>query len=165
MCVVVHAYTYTDLWFFQIAITGAASGIGLASAKLLAARGAILSLADINENALKSAIPSLAKHNEKGHIYNVVDVRDSSTVDSWIEATVRELGKLDGAVNMAGVITPAKPITETSDEEWDFSLAVNAKGVFTCLRAEMRAMSDGGSIVRGEPYHRQASLCKLMICS
>lgn len=120
--------------------------MGLATAKLLATRGAIVSLADINENALKSAIESLEGSDK--HIYTVVDVRHSKSVDGWIQTTVQKLGKLDGAVNMAGVISPATPVTEVSDETWDFNFAVNTRGVFFCLRAQLRAMTAGGSIVR-----------------
>ncbi|KAE8161946.1 hypothetical protein BDV40DRAFT_312852 [Aspergillus tamarii] len=128
-----------------IAITGAASGMGLATAKLLASRGAIISLADINEAAVKEATESLTGSDK--HMYTVVDVRSSQSVDSWIKSTVDRLGKLDGAVNMAGVITPAKPITEETDETWDFNFAVNMRGVFFCLRAQLKAMTAGGSIV------------------
>ncbi|KAE8366747.1 hypothetical protein BDV27DRAFT_170538 [Aspergillus caelatus] len=128
-----------------IAITGAASGMGLATAKLLASRGAIISLADINETAVKAATESLSGSDK--HMYTVVDVRSSQSVDSWIKSTVEKLGKLDGAVNMAGVITPAKPITEETDETWDFNFAVNTRGVFFCLRAQLKVMTAGGSIV------------------
>ncbi|KAJ5473186.1 Short-chain dehydrogenase/reductase SDR [Penicillium sp. IBT 31633x] len=128
-----------------VAITGAASGMGLATAKLLAGRGAIISLADINERALEEAVQSLP--NSDKHISTVVDVRDSKSVDGWIQSTVDKFGKLDGAVNMAGVITPAAPITEETDDDWDFTFAVNTRGVFFCLRAELKAMKAGGSIV------------------
>lgn len=122
--------------------------MGLSTAKLLASRGASISLADLNETAVQTAANELptTSSNQK-HIATVVDVRRSEMVNAWIDNTVKTLGKLDGAVNMAGVITPAKPITETSDEDWDFQFAVNAKGVFACLRAQLRAMGEGGSIV------------------
>ena len=135
----------------QIAITGAASGMGLATAHLLASRGAIISLADLNETALATALESLpctsTGPTEKKHIAFVIDVRDSQTVDSWIEETVRSLGRLDGAVNMAGVILPACPVANMTDQEWDFVMGVNARGVFSCIRAQVNAMGGGGSIV------------------
>lgn len=102
-------------------------------------------MADINESALKTEIQSLAGSDK--HMYTVVDVRSSQSVDSWIKSTVEKMGKLDGAVNMAGVISPAKPITEETDESWNFNFDVNARGVFFCLRAQLRAMGLGGSIV------------------
>lgn len=120
--------------------------MGLAIAELLASRGATISLADINGEALKTAVQSLP--NSSKHVSTVVDVRSSKSVDDWIESTVQKLGKLDGAVNMAGVITPATPIVEETDEHWDFSFNVNARGVFFCVRAQLRAMKSGASIVR-----------------
>ncbi|KAF2019203.1 NAD(P)-binding protein [Aaosphaeria arxii CBS 175.79] len=128
-----------------VAITGAASGMGLATAKLLASKGALISLADINEANLKTAIASLPSSDQ--HIYTVVDVRNSGQVNAWIEGTVKKYGKLDGAVNMAGVIAKATPVKEVTDADWDFSFSVNTKGVFNCLRAQLNAMTDGGSIV------------------
>jgi NAD(P)-dependent dehydrogenase (short-subunit alcohol dehydrogenase family) len=129
----------------QIAITGAASGMGLATAKLLASRGAYISLADINEEAMKAAVKSLP--NSDKHMHTVVDVRSSESVNNWIQSTVMAMGKLDGAVNMAGVITSATPVAEETDENWDFNFAVNTRGVFFCIRAQLKAMTAGGSIV------------------
>ncbi|KAL1876126.1 hypothetical protein Plec18167_005389 [Paecilomyces lecythidis] len=128
-----------------IAITGAASGMGLATAKLVADQGALVSLADINGTALQEAVMTLA-HPER-HISTIVDVSRSEAVDEWIEITVRRLGRLDGAVNMAGVISPAKPLAELTNDAWDFTFSVNTRGVFFCLRAQLRAMTRGGSIV------------------
>ena len=125
--------------------------MGLATAKLLASRGAIISLADLNEKALSTALESLpgsSSSSEQRHMAQVIDVRDSSTIDAWIQLTVQRLGKLDGAVNMAGVITPACPVSRMTDADWDFNFAVNARGVFACIRAQVNAMtSSGGSIV------------------
>lgn len=132
----------------QIAVTGAASGIGLATAQLLASRGAILSLADVNSTALGTALASLTPvTSQQEHMCQVVDVRDASTVDAWIAATVERFGRLDGAANIAGIITPARPITEVLDDEFERSLAVNVKGVFHCLRAQLRVMTERGAIV------------------
>ncbi|KAJ5096876.1 dehydrogenase with different specificitie [Penicillium angulare] len=128
-----------------IAITGAASGMGLATAKLIASQGGSVSLADINEDALLKASKTL-DYPER-HIISVIDVRKSESVDKWIETTVQKFGKLDGAVNMAGVISPAKPITEMTDDTWNFNFDVNSRGVFFCIRAQLRAMKAGGSIV------------------
>lgn len=118
--------------------------MGLATAKLLAERGATISLADINEEALKRAKASLSGGK---HIYQVVDVSKSDSVDSWIKATLNTFGGLHGAVNMAGIIAEPVPLTEYSDEVWDKMFAVNTRGVFNCLRAELGAMSAGASIV------------------
>jgi len=131
--------------------------MGLATAQLLASRGAHISLADLNEG-LKDAISTLAGSDDKEqHLHTVVDVRKTASVDSWIEATVQKFGRLDGAVNMAGVIVKATPIADANDEDWEFVMGVNATGVFRCLRAQLRAMKEqGGSIVSGtrsRPMH------------
>lgn len=120
--------------------------MGLATARLLASKGAVLSLADLNEPALKAAAEALPK-NHGEHIYTTIDVSNPKSVDEWIQSTKTTFGKLDGAVNMAGIIRTAKPITEMADADWESTFAVNSRGVFNCLRAQLRAMSDGGSIV------------------
>ncbi|KAF5234607.1 hypothetical protein FAUST_7516 [Fusarium austroamericanum] len=127
-----------------IAVTGAASGMGLATAHLLASRGAVISLADINEEALKSVLDSLPGN---GHIYQAVDVSKSESVNTWIKKTIETFGKLDGAVNMAGIIAEPTPLTEYTDEVWDRIFAVNTRGVFNCVRAELKAITARGSIV------------------
>lgn len=119
--------------------------MGLATAKLLASRGAIISLADVNGESVKAATRSLPGSDK--HTYTIVDVRNSQAVNAWIESTVHRLGKLDGAVNMAGVITPTAPVAEETDDNWDFNFAVNTRGVFFCIRAQLKAMTAGGSIV------------------
>jgi arginine metabolism regulation protein II len=119
--------------------------MGLSTAQLLASKGAKISLADINEDGLKAAIASLPEPSK--HMYTMIDVRKSESVNSWIQSTVEKLGRLDGAVNMAGVISPATPVADMSDETWDFNFDVNARGVFFCIRAQLKAMSAGGSIV------------------
>ncbi|KAF5863512.1 hypothetical protein ETB97_010013 [Aspergillus alliaceus] len=118
-----------------IAITEAASGIGLATVKLLASRGAIISLADINEAATKPATEPLAGSDK--HKHTVVNVK----------STVERLGKPDGAVNIARVITPAKQLPKKTDNNWDFNFAVNTRGVFFCLGAQLKTMTAGGTIV------------------
>lgn len=126
--------------------------MGLATAQLLASRGAIISLADINAKAVESAASSLPGGLEK-HMHAVVDVSASASVDHWIDSIIQQFGRLDGAANMAGIIKPARPVPETTDEDWDMIFNVNAKGVFNCIRAELKAMGSGkGSIVSPKPH-------------
>ncbi|KAK5050513.1 hypothetical protein LTR84_003794 [Exophiala bonariae] len=132
-----------------IALTGAASGIGLATAKLLGQRGATLSLADINQGQLETVASALSDSGITA-IFTVVDVTKSSDVKSFIEKTMKEFGRLDGAANLAGVIgrnASTADLRDETDEEWDLIMNVNAKGVFKCMREELKVMKSGASVV------------------
>lgn len=133
-----------------IAITGAASGIALATAHLLAAQGASLSLADQNEAQLTQVAQDLrTKYSTKIHS-QALDVRKASNVDAWILGTIATFGHLHGAANLAGVVGTSmmtKTIAEQDEDDWEFVLGVNLTGVMHCLRAEMRVIEDGGSVV------------------
>ncbi len=136
-----------------IAVTGAASGIGQAFALLAAARGAKLSLADVSKEGLErvaaelKATPGVAADSV---LIFPVDVRKMDQVQAWIDATVAQFGRLDGAANMAGVIPKDIGLTTLAHqdlEQWDFVLGVNTTGLMHCLRAQTGVIADGGSIV------------------
>lgn len=120
-----------------IAITGAASDIGLATAHLLASRGAKVSLADAREEPLKirQRLHSRSHPNRKSIRFNCRCVQRQE-IDGWLDATVEKFGKLDGAANLAGIygVYPSKPTQKLEDNEWDDVLNVNLKGVFMCIR-------------------------------
>lgn len=137
-----------------VAITGAASGIGQAVSRACAARGAQLALSDLNisaltkivDSSLRPAFPSAPIHT------SACDVTSSSSVDAWIADVVKHYGRLDGACNIAGVESQPgqrsyKPITEMTDEHWSFIHRVNLDGTFYCVRAQVRVMERGASIV------------------
>lgn len=131
-------------------ITGAASGIGLATAHYLAQRGASLSLADNQEKALLEAEIEIKKEliPSAQILATTLDVRYSSDVDEWTTQTIKVFGKLDGAANLAGVfVEPSTGIRGMEDKMWDFVLAVNLTGLMYCLRAQLKVISKGGSIV------------------
>ncbi|KIW99259.1 uncharacterized protein Z519_00922 [Cladophialophora bantiana CBS 173.52] len=131
----------------QVALTSGASGIGLEIAKLLAEWGgawAILSIAAVNQQGLDDA---LKVFKEDKHIATVVDVRDGTQVKNWIEKTVQQFGRLDSGINLAGVARMQAPIIEGTDDDWDFRMGVNGKGVFHCMREQLKHMKSGGSIV------------------
>ncbi|KAL1883001.1 hypothetical protein VTK73DRAFT_523 [Phialemonium thermophilum] len=138
------------------AITGGASGIGLATAKLLSRRGAeAVCIADVDDAALKDAEAFFASRG-RGASVTRVDVSRRAEVDAWIEGIVQQYGRLDGAANVAGIIGRGHgrtPVTELEDEEWNRILSVNLTGMMYCLRAELRKVVDGGSIVNVSSIH------------
>jgi len=129
-----------------VAVTGAASGIALALTHQLAERGAKLSLADVQEGPLNSLVDGL-KAKGVDVIGTKLDVSKSQQVNDWIAATVTHFGKLDGAANIAGIELGFTSFEDLTDEIWDKMIAVNLSGVMYCVRAQIRAMKSGGSIV------------------
>ena len=144
-----------------IAITGAGSGIGRATAELFFERGATLSLSDINARTLKDVSAALLfkdpdtteVHSARLHT-QVVDVVKSDEVSVWFGSIMRRFGKLDGAVNLAGISGSVganigeKEFQQLTDDDFGAVIDVNVKGVFNCMRAEVQCMSgERGSIV------------------
>ncbi|KAF2468927.1 NAD(P)-binding protein [Lindgomyces ingoldianus] len=139
-----------------IVLTGAASGIGFQTSLLLARQGAYLSIADINEAALKEKTTEIEKVSTGKVLATLVDVRDDKSVNAWIAKTVETFGKLDGAVNLAGVIPKVinkERVEELNNEDWHFVLDVNLHGVMHCMRAQLQNMNNKGSLVNA------ASIC------
>ncbi|EWG47142.1 oxidoreductase [Fusarium verticillioides 7600] len=137
------------------ALTGGASGIGFATAKVLAKRGATVSIADIDLNAITTAT---AYFDEQGieALVSRVDVSQRPQVEDWLDATVQKYGRLDGAANVAGIIGKhhgLRAVAELEDEEWHKIIAVNLTGTMYCLRAQLNRIVDGGSIVNVASIH------------
>jgi len=117
-------------------ITGAASGIGLSTAKTLLSRGASVGVSDVDEQTLRNAYESLAASETTRTFLLAVDVVDRLQVKRFFEATKRHFGRLDGVGNIAGVVGPSFGLRETwelATEEYDFVMNVNVRGVFNSL--------------------------------
>lgn len=123
-------------------VTGGASGIGRATVRLLAARGATVVAADIDLDRAHQTIEYLGVSEAQAV---AVDVTDPASVEAMVGATVDAFGGLDIAVNAAGVSSAYANIVDQEVEEWHRVLAVNLTSVFLCLRAELRQMLLTGS--------------------
>lgn len=134
-------------------VTGAASGIGLATAAQLLARGASLSAGDIRENTLISAFGPLEEKYGKQVYYRALDVTKRDQVKSFIEATIQTFGRLDGYANVAGTgghRLGHELISDLLDEEYDFIMDLNVRATFFALAEVLRPgifPEQGGSIV------------------
>ncbi|OBT94065.1 hypothetical protein VE01_07172 [Pseudogymnoascus verrucosus] len=134
-----------------IAITGAASGMGLSLSHLLASRGSNLSLCDIQPDALSALASSLThKYPSIQVLTSVTDISSESQVATWISSTVENLGGLDGVANMAAIIgndVLVKATDGITTSDWNNVLAVNLTGMMNCLRSQMPVMRAGGAMV------------------
>jgi len=118
-------------------LTGAAKGIGLASAHRLMASGFAIVLVDIHEDDLRNAVASLGGGDGIMAVAN--DVRSYAGTMEAAQDVMRRFGRIDVLVNSAGVSQP-KPLLEISEEEWDFVIDVNLKGTFNWCKAVARHM-------------------------
>ena len=125
-------------------VTGAASGMGLATAKAFAEAGAAITLADINEDAARSAAKGLVAVGHKA-IGIRCDVADEAEVAAMVAQTVSTFGRLDAAFNNAGVQAPPSDMADEAAEEFDRVNAINLRGVWACMKHELRHMRAQGS--------------------
>ncbi|KAF4419344.1 hypothetical protein F53441_14434 [Fusarium austroafricanum] len=134
----------TNLLHGSAFITGAASGIGQQTAITFAQHGVTkLALADVNQEALFASIEALKKQFPNVELLSLhLDVRDSVQVKEGIAKTVRKFGRLDIAVNNAGISGSGRKTHELEDDEWMRILDVNLQGVYRCQKEELGVMMD-----------------------
>jgi len=129
-------------------VTGAASGIGRATALAFASAGAAVVVADVSDEGNQETARLI--ENQGGRVLAVpCDVTRSEDVEDALRRTVGAFGRLDIAFNNAGVEQPVGPAAEVTEEQWDRIVDINLRGVFLCMRHEIPLMleSGGGAIV------------------
>jgi len=129
-----------------VIVTGAAQGIGLGCAKLIAAEGASVVLGDVQRERGEQSAADIRKDGSEA-VFCSVDVRDEQHCAALIEKAMETYGKLDGLVNNAGWF-PRATLEETTTELWEHVLQVNLRSAFYCCKhAVPRMRANGGSIV------------------
>jgi NAD(P)-dependent dehydrogenase (short-subunit alcohol dehydrogenase family) len=125
-------------------VTGAGSGLGLATARAFAEAGALVALADTNEQAVRSAVEDLSAQGHKALAIQC-DVADDAQIEAMVERTVYHFGKLDAAYNNAGVQNNAVEAADSTREDFDRVISINLRGVWSCMKFELRLMLKQGS--------------------
>lgn len=125
-------------------VTGAASGLGLATAKAFAEAGASVALADYNEQAAIAAADALVAAGHRA-IAIRCDVADDSQVEAMVERTVTAFGRLDVAYNNAGIQNVLAETADTTREDYDRVMGVNLGGIWNCMKFELAHMRAQGS--------------------
>jgi NAD(P)-dependent dehydrogenase (short-subunit alcohol dehydrogenase family) len=129
-------------------ITGAAMGMGRATAELFAAEGAKVAVTDMDEAKGQEVVEGIRKAGGTAEFWRL-NVAKEADAKAAIDAAAEEFGGLDVLVNCAGVIGVDKPTHELSEEEWDALFAVDVKGVFFCTKHAVPHLIErgGGSVV------------------
>lgn len=125
-------------------VTGAASGMGLATARAFAEAGAAVTLADISKDALQQAVDQI-KSIGGNAIAVLCDVADEAQVAVMVERTVTEFGRLDAAFNNAGIQVQSSEVADQPAEDYDRVNAINLRGVWACMKHELQQMRRQGS--------------------
>ena len=125
-------------------VTGASSGMGLVTARAFAEAGAAVVLGDINAEAVQAAAAAwtAAAHQAIGV---ACDVADEGQVEAMVERAVATFGRLDMAFNNAGIQVPPSDAADEPADSFDRVNAVNLRGVWTCMKHELRQMRRQGS--------------------
>src|SRR3954451_1772228 len=125
-------------------VTGAASGMSLATARAFAHAGAAVTLADVSDDALLQAVDEIRAAGGKA-IGVVCNVANEAQVTAMVERTIAEFGRLDAAFNNAGIQVPATEVADQSAEDYDRINAINQRGVWACMKHELLQMRKQGS--------------------
>ena len=126
-----------------VLVTGAATGIGQAVAVGFANRGAKVAIGDINEEAARETLDLVRRAG--GDVFFVrTDVADEADVQNLVAATIQRFGQLDCAFNNAGITHAPQPIAQLDASVFDRVISVDLRGVFLCMKYELREMVQAG---------------------
>jgi NAD(P)-dependent dehydrogenase (short-subunit alcohol dehydrogenase family) len=117
-----------------VLVTGGASGIGQATARLFAARGDDVVVADVDEAGAQATAADL------GATAVTVDVADDASVAAMVAFCVERHGRLDAACNIAGISPNPKPFVDHTPADWQRTIDVDLTGIFFCMQYELRQM-------------------------
>ncbi|CDH79527.1 glucose 1-dehydrogenase [Pseudomonas aeruginosa] len=125
-------------------VTGAASGMGLATARAFAEAGAAVALADIRKDALQAVADELSAAGHKVMAF-AGDIADETYVKALVEKTVATFGRLDAAFNNAGIQSPAVETADVPSKVFDRITDINMRGVWLCMKYQLIQMRAQGS--------------------
>ncbi|WP_129287464.1 glucose 1-dehydrogenase [Streptomyces sp. GZWMJZ-114] len=130
-------------------VTGAASGIGQATALAFARAGAQVALADLSADGLKETARLITADGGHQALTLTCDVTDEHDVQAAVDKTVEDFGRIDAVFNNAGIEQPVGPAADVTKPDWDRIIGVSLTGVFLCLKAQVPHMvrQGGGAIV------------------
>lgn len=141
--------TFAVLQDKVIIVTGAAMGMGEATARLFAASGAKVVIADFNAEQGQAVTDDIVENGGTAKFVDV-DISDSDQVQEMVRFTVDTYGRLDGAVNNAALTPDSSPLHDFDEDYWDRLVAVDLKGTALCMKYQIRQLreqGEGGSIV------------------
>jgi len=125
-------------------VTGAGSGMGLATAKAFAESGAAVVLADWNEKSVHTAADELVAQGHKA-LAVACDVSDDAQVEAMVKEAVTTFGRLDAAFNNAGVQNVLAETADTTREDYDRVMGIDLRGVWSCMKFELQQMRKQGN--------------------
>ena len=131
-----------------VVVTGAGSGIGRATARLFAERGADVVAVDVDGDAVEEAADEVAEHGDGDAIGVIADVSDTADVEAFVERAVDEFGTLDVLHNNAGVAQQSTAVEDVTEETWDRVHDVNLKSTFLGAKYAVPQMREqGGGVI------------------